>query len=380
MANVFVLPPFIDHVLIHTNMNPVKLFSPITLLALTLPALSTDSLPEKFAKRDRNKDGKLSREEVPASFAKFKFTQADRNKDGFLDKTEIERVAQKLSAKENSNPTGPINPVVPKTNTIRIYRDIVYRKDPKDTKGWNRLDLYLPKTKGFATLLWIHGGGLHSGDKSKITEAAKRFVAEGCGVASVNYRLYPEVKYPTQIQDVAQAFAWVHNNIAGKGGDPNLIFVGGGSAGGHLAALLATNHSFLKEHGLKSDNIRGAIPISGLMDVTRVGAERRIGIWGEDPDIYRTASPLHHASKTAPPLLLMHAEHDTPDRRNQNQEMYDALIKAKHGNVEIHELKNRTHNNIRPHLAGRNDPGANLILAFLKKHSAHKAALPKKQK
>jgi len=380
VANLFVLPPFIDHGLIHINMNPVKLLSPITLLALTLPALSADTLPAKFAKRDRNKDGKLSREEVPASFAKFKFAQADRNKDGFLDKAEIERVAQKLSAKENSNPTGPINPVVPKANTIRILRDIVYRKDSKDSKGWNKLDLYLPKTTGFATLLWIHGGGLHSGDKSKITEVAKRFVAEGYGVASVNYRLYPQAKYPTQIQDVAQAFSWVHNNIAGKGGNPNLIFVVGGSAGGHLTALLATNDSFLKKHGLKSNAIRGAIPISGLMDVSRLGAQRRKGIWGEDPKIYRTASPLHHASKTAPPLLLIHAEHDTPDRKKQNQEMYDALIKAKHRNVEIHELKNRTHNDIRANLADRNDPGANLIITFLKKHSAHKASLPKKQK
>jgi len=358
----------------------MKLIALTILLALSLPALSADSLPAKFAKRDRNKDGKLSRKEVPASFAKFKFTQADRNKDGFLDKTEIERVAQKLSAKENANPSAPVDPVAPKTNTIRIFRNIVYRKDPKDTKGWNKLDLYLPKTKGFATLLWIHGGGLHSGDKSKITEVAKRFVAEGHGVASVNYRLYPKAKYPTQIQDVARAFAWVHNNITSKGGDPNLIFVAGGSAGGHLTALLATNHSFLKEHGIESTDIRGAIPLSGLMDVSRVGAERRKEIWGEDPKIYRTASPLHHASKTAPPLLLIHAEHDTPDRKKQNHEMYDALIKARHGNVEIHELKNRTHNDIRPHLAGRNDPGANLILAFLKKHSAHKAALPKKQK
>jgi len=380
VANLFVLPPFIDRGLIYINMSAVKLIGLTILLTLTLPALSADSLPAKFAKRDRNKDGKLSREEVPASFAKFKFAQADRNKDGFLDKTEIERVAQKLSAKENSNPSGPINPVIPKANTIRIFRDIVYRKDPKDTKGWNKLDLYLPKIKGFSTLLWIHGGGLHSGDKSKITEVAKRFVAEGYGVASVNYRLYPDAKYPTQIQDVARAFAWVHNNIVSKGGDPNLIFVAGGSAGGHLTALLATNHSFLKEHGIESTAIRGTIPISGLMDVSRVGVERRKGIWGEDPKIYRTASPLHHASKTAPPLLLLYAEHDTPDRKKQNQEMYDALIRAKHGNVEIHELKNRTHNDIRPHLAGRKDPGSLLILAFLKKHSADKGSLPKKQK
>ncbi|HBU59915.1 MAG TPA: hypothetical protein DEB48_08760, partial [Verrucomicrobiales bacterium] len=97
-------------------MGAVKWIARTILLALPLSALSADSLPAKFAKRDRNKDGKLSREEVPASFAKFKFAQADRNKDGFLDHSEIERVAQKLSAKENPNPSNPINPIVPKAN------------------------------------------------------------------------------------------------------------------------------------------------------------------------------------------------------------------------------------------------------------------------
>jgi len=355
-------------------MSPVKLTGFTLFLTLTIPSLTAEPLPPKFAKRDRNKDGKLSREEVPTSFAKFKFAQADRNKDGFLDAMELERVAKKLSAKENPNSSEPIDPVIPKTDTIRIFQDIIYRKD---SKSGNKLDLYLPKTKEFATLIWIHGGGLHSGDKSKITEVAKRFVAEGYGVASVNYRLYPQAKYPTQIQDVAKAFAWVYGNIAGKGGDPKLVFVAGGSAGGHLTALLATNDSFLKVHGLKSNAIRGAIPISGLMDVSRVGKERRKGIWGDDPKIHRAASPLHHASKDTPPILLLHAEHDTADRRKQNQAMYDALKKAGHPNVTIHELKNRTHNDIRPNLVGRDDPGARLILAFLKKHSAHKGSLPK---
>ena len=349
-------------------------------LALTLLNLSAEPLPAKFAKRDRNKDGKLSREEVPASFAKFKFAQADRNKDGLLDAMELERVAKKLANKEETTSSEPVDPVVPKADAIRIFHDIIYRKDPKDTKGWNKLDLYLPKTKGFATLIWIHGGGLHSGDKSKITPVAKRFVAEGYGVASINYRLYPQAKYPTQIQDVAEAFTWVHGNIASKGGDSNLIFVAGGSAGGHLTALLATNDSFLKQHGLKSNAIRGAIPISGLMDVSRVGGDRRKGIWGDDPKIHRAASPLHHAHKNAPPMLLLHAEHDTADRRTQNQEIFNALKKAQHPDVAIHELKNRTHNSIRPNLVGRDDLGARLILAFLRKHGADKGSLPKPQK
>ena len=147
MANLFVLPLLIDHGLIYINMSAVKWIALTILLTLNTPALSIDSLQAKFAKRDRNKDGKLLREEVSSSFAKFKFTQANRNKNGFLDQSEIERVARKLSAKANHNPYNPINPIVPKANNIRIFNDIFYRKD---TKGWNQLDLYLPKVKRFS--------------------------------------------------------------------------------------------------------------------------------------------------------------------------------------------------------------------------------------
>ena len=93
MANLFVQPPIINRGLIYISMSAVKCVALTILLALFIPALLADSLPEKFAKGDHNKDGKLSREEVSLSFAKFKFTQVDRNKDGFLDQSENKRAA-----------------------------------------------------------------------------------------------------------------------------------------------------------------------------------------------------------------------------------------------------------------------------------------------
>ncbi len=345
---------------------------------MCLAPLNADSLPEKFARRDLNKDNQLSREEVPESFSRFKFTQADRNKDGLLDAGELEQVARKLSEKEKKTTSSPADPVLAAEDTFRLMLNVAYRKDPAAKGDSNKLDLYLPSTKGFATIIWIHGGGLHGGDKSKINNVARRFVAEGYGVAAVNYRLYPEAIYPTQIEDVARAFHWVHAHISAKGGDPRRIFVAGGSAGGHLAALLATDQSRLKKYGLTPKDIRGAIAISGLMDVSRVGAQRRKAIWGNDPENYAAASPLHHADKDVPAMLLLHAEHDTDDRRAQNQAMHDALRKASHPDVSIHELKDRTHNNIRPNLAGRDDPGARLILDFLKKQIAAREPLLEK--
>ena len=338
----------------------------LAVLASIAPILGADTLAKRLEKMDLNGDGKLSRKEAPESFRKFKFDLADRNKDGLLDAREMNRVSEKLAAKKKAAPAKPSKPVKAMPGKMTVVRDIVYREDKGTSKGRNRLDLYLPrKKKGFPLLFWIHGGGLHSGDKSKIADVAGRFVAEGIGVASVNYRLYPEAQYPMQIEDVASAFAWTYQNIASRDGDSSKLFVAGGSAGGHLAALLALNESFLKKHGLTGEAICGVIPISGLMDVSRVGASRRVGVWGPKDSTHRLASPLNYARKDAPPLLLMHAEHDTPDRRQQNRAMFDALKKAGHSDVAIHELKDRTHNNIRSNLVGEDDPGASHILKFI---------------
>ena len=329
-----------------------------------------DSLVKRLKKLDRNKDGKLARDEAPKSFRRFKFDIADRNRDGLLDAQELNRVSEKLAAKKKAAPVKTAKQIVPVNGKMRMARNIVFQKDNGASNGRNRLDLYLPRDKKeFPVIFWIHGGGLHSGDKSKIADVAARFVAEGIGVASTNYRLYPEVQHPMHIEDVATAFAWVHKNIAAHDGDPQKIFVVGGSAGGYLAALLSLDETYLKNKGLTRRDICGSIPISGLMNVSRVGAARRKGVWGNISATHRSASPLYHATKNAPPILILYAEHDTTDRQHQNEAMFAALKKSGHQDVAIHELKNRTHNNIRSNLVNQKDPGAGHILKFISRLS-----------
>ena len=353
----------------------MKLTGLTLFLALTLLNLSAEPLPAKFAKRDRNKDGKLSREEVPASFAKFKFAQADRNKDGFLDAMELERVAKKLAAKEETNPSEPVDPVEPKAGAIRIFRDIIYRKDPKDIKGWNKLDLYLPaKAKNFPVLIFLHGGGLQAGDKSRLDQVGRRFALHGIAVVAPNYRLSPAVRYPAHIEDAARAFRWTWDNIASHGADRAKIFITGGSSGGHLTMLLTLDERFLLKQGLKGSNIRGSIPISGLMDVTRTGPLRRGKVWDDSPEVMKRASPLTWVRKDAPPILILFADGETPERARQNRQVYEALRKTGHQDVTMQILANRTHNTIRPNLSKEGDPGLLAMLAFIRKHTARKPA------
>ena len=222
----------------------------------------------------------------------------------------------------------------------------------------------------------FRSGGLHGGDKSKALDVARRFAIEGFGVVAANYRLSPAVKFSAHIEDVATAFRWTYDHLAKYGGDRERIFVTGGSAGGQLTILLTLDERYLKRHDLTSNNIRAALPISGLMDVSRAGPSRLGTVWDDDPTTLKKASPLSYVRKDARPILIMYADGESPERVRQNLAMFDEMQEVGHRRMEIKVLKDRRHNTIRPNLAKRDDPGLQTMLAFMKKHSARNVRIP----
>src|SRR5687767_318825 len=147
---------------------------------------------------------------------------------------------------------------------VREIKDVPYVDGADADPVKHKLDLYLPKeAKKFPVLMWIHGGAWSMGDRAWFGEIGRRFAEEGIGLAAISYRLSPKVKHPAHVEDCARAFAWLRANIARHGGDPGRLFVAGQSAGGHLAALLATDPSWLRALQVPDGAIRGVIPMSG---------------------------------------------------------------------------------------------------------------------
>ncbi len=111
------------------------------------------------------------------------------------------------------------------------------------------LDVYsLPSSAAAVpVVIWVHGGGWFTGDKANnMARKVELFNGEGYLLVSLNYRLSPEpkaspapdrVRFPTHPEDVARAVAWVHENAAAYGGDPERIALLGHSAGAHLCRL-----------------------------------------------------------------------------------------------------------------------------------------------
>ena len=267
---------------------------------------------------------------------------------------------------------------------IRQILDLAYYDGADADPVKHKLDLYLPEDQSnFPVMIFIHGGGWDAGDKRMTLDVygdlGRRFAKKGVGVVCINYRLAPQFKFPTQIQDVARAFAWVYKNIENYGGDRSRIFVCGHSAGGHLTALLATDQRWLKEQGLSLENIAGAIPISGVFDFTYLeeirlsdsGRTMLAHLFGENytSDQLKSASPIYHieTGKLLPPFLVLYGGLDFPTLPGQAKEFAQKLKTTGH-EVYLKRYDLRNHYTMIIDIPHPGDRAQMDILEFIRKH------------
>ncbi|MBF4506005.1 alpha/beta hydrolase [Flavobacterium sp. JLP] len=213
------------------------------------------------------------------------------------------------------------------------------------------LDIYYPKnTKGFATIVWFHGGGLTGGSK-EIPEALKD---KGFAIIGVNYRLSPKVKTAKAIDDAAAAVAWVFNTISNYGGDTSQIFVSGHSAGGYLGLMIGLDKKYLQKEGIDANKIAGLIPFSGQC-ITHFEIRKERGIPDTQPTIDEF-SPLFYVRADAPPLLLITGDRELEmlGRYEENAYMARMMKLVGHKQTKLYELDGYGH--------GMTEPGFPLLV------------------
>ncbi len=209
------------------------------------------------------------------------------------------------------------------------------------------LDVYCPKSdKLLPTIIWFHGGGLTGGEK----ELPKQLINKEVCVVSPNYRLYPQIKAPVYIEDAAAATAWTFKNIENYGGDSQLIFISGHSAGGYLASMVGLDKRWLAKHQIDTSNIAGLIPFSGHT-ITHFTVRKERGIPGTQVVVDNLA-PLYHASATAPPLLLITGDRELEmlGRYEENAFMARMMKVVGHQDTQLFELDGYGHMMVEPAL------------------------------
>ncbi len=213
-------------------------------------------------------------------------------------------------------------------------RDLELLKDlPYGPEERHRLDVWRGPGAGpgAPVILYVHGGAWTMGDKREQGRPMlHEFVARGWIAVSCNYRLAPRHPWPAQIEDVVLSLSWIKREIAALGGDPDRVVISGGSAGGHLAALVAlaaADPAWRPEGTEDLDlSVRGAIPFYGVLEMTGderhwrgLGAGLRTLLVGRvlqrpfegHEELYRSVSPLHRLHADAPPFLVVQGVTDT---------------------------------------------------------------------
>jgi len=239
-------------------------------------------------------------------------------------------------------------------------------------------------------VFYVHGGGWTSGYRDEYDFVPISFTGEkGWTTVVIDYRLTSDqvflaarqgstcavsstkaAWYPDNIQDVAAAFQWTVDHIAANGGDPARIVVFGHSAGGHLAALLATH----PDYASLRPSIRGVVSMSGAYELTTldklfwatvVNQTFPGGIWNNDAELAE-ASPSTYAGpgSALPPFFLLYARGELPSLTEQNIAFKNKLSLSGYS-VDIAYLAGYDHVSEMAAIADINQAPTALIVAFI---------------
>jgi acetyl esterase/lipase len=217
---------------------------------------------------------------------------------------------------------------------VKVRRNVVFREEGRLRL---KLDVYQPsdvyqrsKEDGDLRpgLLQIHGGGWVIGDKREQgLPLLNHMAVQGWVGFNANYRLSPKATWPDHLLDLKHFIKWYRQHAAEYGADPACLYVTGGSAGGHLAAMVAltANEPELQPGFEDVDtSVKGAVPFYGVYDfagtetapvpkallriVARMVLKKSPA---EDPDAFTKASPMGHLRPDAPPFFIVHGSHDS---------------------------------------------------------------------
>jgi acetyl esterase/lipase len=259
-------------------------------------------------------------------------------------------------------------------NATDQHKGVVQQRDIVFDAGHRlELDVYAPEHAQHApVVVFFYGGSWVHGERAWYRFVGTTLAAHGVVVVIPDYRKVPQVKLDGFMQDAAEAVAWAHAHAAEFGGAPDDVFVMGHSAGGQIAALLATDPQWLGAHGMRPADLAGFIGLAGCYAFVPVTAKDQdmLDAFGTTAAEQRRAEPISHLHGAEPPMLLLQgtADHEVEP---SNATALDQAMQARHEEVTLKLYPGLGHEALlfalsRP-MHG-DAPTLNDVLAFIQAH------------
>ena len=226
------------------------------------------------------------------------------------------------------SPAGLLNATISRAG-LTVEHDIAYGPHPRE-----KLDVYWQAGAAAApVVVFFYGGAWNSGSKSTYAFVAATLARDGFVVVVPDYRLYPEVRFPSFLQDCAAAVAWTGAHMAQFGGDPGRLFLMGHSAGAYNAMMLGLDPRWLDGAGTSRDRLAGVVGLAGPYDFLPMTGQNEKLVFASVAD-GPASQPITYADARAPPLLLLAGDADETVRP-RNTRALAARISALGGPVQV---------------------------------------------
>lgn len=187
-----------------------------------------------------------------------------------------------------------------------------------------QIDIFTPaNARGLPVLVYFHGGQWEYNSRLTASFPAPTVVGRGAAYLAAGFDNIKQTRLPDMIEQCRSAVEWAVRNAASFGGDPNRVYIGGHSSGGHLASCVLITDWV--RHGLPADAIKGAFLMSGMYDLYPVTLSSRGKYMRLTPQEQAAASAMRHLDRVNCPVAVTWADLDSPEFKRQSMVFAQAL-------------------------------------------------------